>query len=132
MATKTFVSYRYSDHTLVGTIKSFFQPYNGPIQGDVVFCERQEEPLTLPEIRTAILVAMHQCEAALFVIADNNHNSRWVVYEAEAAIGKGLPIVVTRAPGTTGAPPPSLANRPEIRWSARELAQVLNPLGARR
>ena len=37
MARKVFISYNFNDKQLVHSIKSFFQPYGGTVQGKPVF-----------------------------------------------------------------------------------------------
>jgi len=85
MAHKTFVSYRYSDQATVGTIKSFFQTHKGPVQGDVVFCRNDVSHLGPYAIDRWILNTVQGCDAALFVIGNNNHNSPWIQREIELA-----------------------------------------------
>jgi antiphage defense system Thoeris ThsB-like protein len=126
MPRKIFVSYNFrKDAHLAHNIKTFFQP-QGRCDGTPVFVENvsaQGDDAIDREINRV----MEGCDAAVFVVGDDSHNSPWINREAELARSKPLGIVTVRAPGTTGGLPNVLRGSPEpVDWGHDELCQALN------
>jgi len=71
---------------------------------------------------------MSGCDAALFVVGDNSHNSPWINREVELAVSKGLALVATQLPHTSGGIPNKLKNNYAniANWSMEDLAYYLN------
>ena len=125
MATKTFISYNFNDREIAHSVRSMFQNNGGPINGHCVFVSGSSTPSY--EIDNNINATMSGCDAALFIVGDNNHNSPWINREAELAISKNLPIVITQLPGTYGGTPHALAgNGVYANFSGSAIAQELN------
>lgn len=128
MASRIFVSFNFKDKEVVFTVKSMLQKGGGNIQGKFAFVENDVSAEGVRAIDEEIKRIMKLCDAALFVIGDNNHNSSWIEREAELAKSMNLKIVVTRLPHTRGAVPPGLRSGqyPEVEWSSTDLGRVLN------
>jgi hypothetical protein len=77
---------------------------------------------------------MQGCDAALFIVGNNNHNSPWILREAELAISMNLHLVLTRIPESTGAIPPILSRMslPVAKWEVQDIADRLNAHQRRR
>ncbi len=132
MATKTFVSFNFKDRELVLSMRNFFQEHQGQIQGSMVICENDVSADGDKAIDAEILRVMRGCDAALFVIGDECHNSPWIRREATLAISIKLDLVVVRRPKTTGGEPPELRSQlgiPRVEWSPVRIGMALNQVG---
>jgi hypothetical protein len=127
MAKSVFVSYHFRrDHEVARNLKAFFQP-SGTCQGSPVFVENDVSAEGTPAIDREINRVMSGCDAALFVIGDDTHNSPWIDREAALAISKNLPLVAVRRPGSTGNLPPQLRDRtPLVEWKHAALTSAVN------
>jgi hypothetical protein len=127
-----FISYNFNDRECSHNILSFFQEKGGPCQGKPQFVSGGSS-FSNAEIDNAIRSAMELCEAGLFIIGDNNHNSPWIAREAQLAASLALPLVAVRLLGTDGGLPRELAPRsvPFVEWSPQKVAIALNPLSRR-
>ena len=134
MPKKTFISYAFDDKEVVHSGNSFTQPHGGQIQGKFLRVQRFVADQGTKAIDNEIKRVIDQCDAALFVVGNNNHNSPWIKREVELATSKGLKIVVSRIPGTTGAIPNALLTQrvTEVSYTpdaiAAELAKPRKPL----
>lgn len=128
MSKHLFVSFHFArDASLAGSLKTFFQPDGGKCQGDLRFVVNDVSDQGEQAVDAEINRVMSGCHAALFLIGDDTHNSRWIEREAALAISKDLPLVAVRAPHTTGAPPPSLRGKAEVvDWGHEALCSAIN------
>ncbi|MCG9738379.1 TIR domain-containing protein [Shewanella insulae] len=128
MAKKIFVSYNYKDSEITRTINSMVRDCGGIIDGVFVFVENDMSNLGERAIESEIRKVMNQCDAALFVVGDDCHNSPWINREAQLAKSLGLNIVITRIPYSDGGIPYELmGNRYAFStWSSRDLAFHFN------
>ncbi len=128
MASKIFVSYNFNDRAVVNTVKSMTQNAGGKIDGKFVFVTNDVSDQGGKAIDQEIRSVMSGCDAALFVVGDNSHNSPWINREVELAVSKGLSLVATQLPNTFGGIPNKLKNNnPQIAiWSMSDLAYYLN------
>lgn len=123
--THVFVSYNFNDREIVHSINSMHQEMNKRSQVAFVFVQEDCSKFGDNAIDREIRHVMQPCDSVLFVIGDNNHNSPWIDREAQLAISMGKHIVLTRLPGTYGAPPTSLRNKHEQPWKAVHINQAL-------
>ena len=130
MAKRIFVSYNFNDREVTKTVKSMTQNVGGCVQGQFVFVENNVSRDGRSAIDAEIKKIMNDCDAALFVIGNNSHNSPWINREVELAISYGIKIVKTQLPSTNGGQPEKLnwLNCREAQWSARSIADCLNNL----
>lgn len=111
MTKKTFISYAFDDKEIVHSGGSFTEAQGGKVQGQFVRVQKFVGDKGDKAIDAEIKRVIDQCDAALFVVGNNNHNSPWIKREVELATSKGLKIVVARVPGTTGAVPEALVRQ---------------------
>jgi hypothetical protein len=65
------------------------------------------------------------CAAVLILIGNDTHNHNWIRIEAELANGFGKRIIVARIPGTNGAPPAILKNKPIIDFTYSSIRNAI-------
>jgi len=126
MANKIFVSYNFTDREVAFTVKSFSQSCSQNVQGSFVFVEKNVSAEGKEAIDREILYTMKECNAALFIIGNDNHNSPWINRESEIAISKRLKIVITQLPETNGGLPPMLKNYKPVNWTPKAMADEFN------
>ncbi len=128
MANQIFVSYNFNDREISRSIQSFTRLHGGPVRGNFLFVENDVSTYGEAAIDKEIKEVMSGCDAAFFVIGNNNHNSPWINREAVLAMSKGLKIVISRLPNTNGGVPSQLRNIPytEVQWTASNIAKELN------
>ena len=128
MPRRIFISYNFNDRDLAHSISSFFQPGGGKCQGKPLFVEKNVSDQGNKAIAREISKVMDNCTIALFVIGDDNHNSPWIIREAELALKKNLGIVAVRHPNSNGGLPKILKKNdiPVVSWDQIELSKVLN------
>ncbi|WP_201495281.1 TIR domain-containing protein [Rubrivivax sp. A210] len=127
MTKKTFISYAFDDKEIVHSGRSFTQAQGGQVQGQFVRVEKFVADKGEKAIDAEIKRVIDQCDAALFVVGNNNHNSPWIKREVELATSKGLKIVIARVPGTTGAIPEALVRqgRTEVSFTPKAISAQL-------
>jgi len=126
MANNIFVSYNFTNREVAFTVKSFSQNCSQNVQGRFVFVEKNVSAEGKEAIDREILRTMKECNAALFIIGNDNHNSPWINREVEIAITKGLKTVVTQLPETNGGLPPMLKNYKLVNWTPKAIADEFN------
>jgi hypothetical protein len=128
MSRQVFVSYGFKNAQIARSVKSFFQDQGGPCEGKPVYVTRDVSVDGPDAIDNEILSVMGPCEAALFVIGNDDHNSPWIEREAKIAVGKGFGIVAVRIKNTTGGLPPQLkeAGVPFVAWDPDPVCEALN------
>ncbi|MGF1805502.1 TIR domain-containing protein [Aliivibrio sifiae] len=124
---KIFVSYNFNDKKISHSVKGMSKDSNGPVNGRFVFVEGDVAFNGSDAIDLKIRNTMQNCNVALFLIGNNNHNSPWIEREVELATSKGFPILVMRLPNANGGIPHSLRNRSykECSWGANNLANLI-------
>lgn len=63
--------------------------------------------------------------ALIVIVGRDTHNHDWVHYEVAHAQSAPKPVIVVRAPGTTGAAPPSVRSLPETTFEPSALRRAL-------
>lgn len=128
MARKIFVSYNFKDKEVSHSVKAFLQKHGGKIDGEFVFVTTDVSSEGDAAIDREIRLVQSGCDAALFLIGNNSHNSPWINREAQLAKSNNLCIVLTRLPGSSGGRPYELynSNYPEAEWTEDNLAHYLN------
>jgi len=128
MASRIFVSYNFNDRNISYTVKSRLQGSGGLVQGIFLFVVNDVSFQGDLAIDLEIRQTMSGCDAALFIVGNNNHNSPWINREAELAISRGLNIVVTKLPETSGGIPNILnsSNYTLAEWSGNDISYYLN------
>lgn len=124
---KIFVSYNFNDRSISHNVKGMSIDNNGPVNGRFVFVEGDVTSNGVAAIDEKIRKTMQNCDVALFLVGNNNHNSPWIEREVELATSKGLPILVMKLPDATGGAPQSLKNRryKDCSWGANNLARLI-------
>ena len=124
---KIFVSYNFNDKSVSHSIKAMSIENNGPINALFVFVEGDSTCNESNAIDLKIRSTIQNCNMALFLIGNNNHNSPWIEREVQLAISKSLPILVMKLPDTTGGIPNSLKNKnyKECQCGGHNLAQLI-------
>lgn len=128
MSTRIFVSYNFNDREIAHTVRNFSQTFGGKVDGTFARVEKDVSASGERAIDNEIRRIMQDCDAALFIIGDNNHNSPWILREAQLAVSMNLHLVLTRIPGSTGAIPPILSSfsLPVAKWEVQDIADLLN------
>ena len=62
-----------------------------------------------------------QCNAAVFVVGNNNHNSPWIKKEADIVTSKRKPYFLLQLPNTNGAPPEKAKKGRKTSWDRLEV-----------
>ena len=128
MSKKIFISYNFKDKQFAGSVKSFFQKQGGKCQGSPVYVTNDVSAGGSDAIDAEIKRVMKPCEAILFIVGDNSHNSPWINREAKLAISLGLGLVAIQIPNTHG----GIANElkevkvPFVEWDHDTLCHALN------
>jgi hypothetical protein len=128
MAKSIFVSYNFNDRTVSKAVQGMIQEHKEDIQGRVVFVENDVSYNGSTAIDWEIEHTMEDCDAALFVLGDQHHNSPWLNQEVNHALAKHIPIMVTSLPGESRDKPVSLTedNCTTVTWDSGELYSGLN------
>jgi hypothetical protein len=128
MAKHIFVSYNFNDRHVKQTVKSMMDAHQGEIDGQMVFVENDVSYNGAAAIDWEIEHVMADCDAALFVLADNPRNSPWLNREASHALSKDIPIVTTVLPGVEGVHCGALAHSDciHVDWDACAITEQLN------
>ncbi len=134
MSTRIFVSYNFNDREIAHTVRNFSQTFGGKVDGTFALVENNVSASGERAIDDEIRRIMQGCDAALFIVGNNNHNSPWILREAELAISMNLHLVLTRIPESTGAIPPILSRMslPVAKWEVQDIADRLNAHQRRR
>ena len=124
---KIFVSYNFNDRSISHSVNGMSKDNNGPVNGRFVFVEGDVASNGAAAIDKKIGNTMNNCDVALFLVGNNNHNSPWIEREVELATSKGFPILVMKLPDSTGGVPQSLKNRSyrECSWGGNNLARLI-------
>lgn len=125
MANKVFVSSNFNDRAVVNTINNMIA--RGRYYGDIFFVENDVSSEGAFAIDREINRIMNSCDAVLFVVGDNCHNSPWIEREVELAYSKNLPVIVTQLPKTFGGPPNGLKDKKYTvaKWEEGDLGEAL-------
>lgn len=128
MSNRIFVSYNFNDREISRSINSFTQSQGGLVRGNFIFVKNDVSAYGDAAIDKEIKEVMSGCDSAFFVIGDNSHNSPWINREVDLAISKGLKIVVSNFPNTSGGVPNKLKHVPhtKVAWSPLDIARALN------
>ena len=128
MARKIFVSYNFKDKEVSHSVNALLQKHGGKIDGQFVFVTRDVSSEGGAAIDREISRVQSGCDAALFIMGNNSHNSPWINREAQLAKSRDLCIVLTRLPESRGGVPYEFfnSNYPEAEWSVNDLAYYLN------
>ncbi len=128
MAKRIFVSYNFKDAEVVRSVKGMLQSNGGRIDGQFVFVTNNVSAEGSSAIDKEINRVLSGCDAALFVVGNNSHNSPWINREAQLAKSKNLCIVLTQFPGATGGVPHELASSSYLTapWNLDDLSYYLN------
>lgn len=128
MKNKIFVSYKFSDKQVCHSIKTMSVDHNGPVKGSFVFVENDMSGHGSTAVNNEIKKVMSNCNIALFLVGNDNHNSNWIKREVDIAISKGMKLVVMRQTNSYGGIPNALLNQSytECPWGANHLAKLVN------
>ncbi|NJL72689.1 MAG: hypothetical protein HC888_14535 [Candidatus Competibacteraceae bacterium] len=122
---RVFISYRFGDRQIAHAVNGLFQKHGGRLPGSPVRVEDNLDKFDDTTIRSRISAEIERCDSALFLIGDDNHNSQWIMYEAETTIRIGLPRFVMRIPGKKGQSPPQLSSAIIYEWNDPKLATAM-------
>ena len=126
---KVFVSYNYnSDGIRIDDLRSLISNPMGSQRHEAVTVTDPVEPGGNRDrrIQKAIKAKMDLCEAVVFLVGDDTHNSRWITYEVELACQRQLPYVVVQGKGTTGGPPSRLAGDRILPWESSQIGPAID------
>ena len=128
MSKKVFISFNFKDSAIAKNVKPFFNNQGGKCQGKPVYVENDVSDQGDKAIDDEIKSVMSSCDAILFVVGDESHNSPWINREAEIAISQNLGIVAVQAPDTIGGVPNEIKenNVPLVNWDKDALCNALN------
>jgi hypothetical protein len=128
MANKIFISYNFTDRVVTQTVKNMMQKLQQQIAGQLVQAETDVSHNGQTAIDWEIGQLMQECDAVLFVLADNPRISPWLAREVRYAIANKMPIIVTCLPDTQ-------CEKPEFmdqvhcltsNWHSEELSSNIN------
>lgn len=127
MARRIFVSYNFNDRELAHSIHGMSQENGGPVQGKFEFVTNDVARHGDAAIASEIKRIMQRCDAALFIVGDNSHNSPWINYEAQLVDTFRLRTAVTRHPKATGGVPHQLRRiETVLPWDPYAIGHALN------
>ncbi|NQZ11254.1 MAG: toll/interleukin-1 receptor domain-containing protein [Algicola sp.] len=128
MAQKIFISYNFSDRIVNELVQCMMQKILTHLDGLVVFVIDDVSYNGPSAITWEVARLMDECDAALFILGENPHNSPWLEHEVECALSKGLSILLTQLPQTNAGTPDLLANTNcvKVGWNANEIIACLN------
>lgn len=128
MAKSIFVSHNFNDKQVSKAVQGVMAEHREDINGKVVFVENDVSYNGATAINWEIEHTMEDCDAALFVLGENHHNSPWLNRECEHAIKKNIPILITSLPGEDFHKPASLNddNCTVLNWDSGELYNCMN------
>lgn len=99
MAKSIFVSYNFNDRRVEQAVKNMMLEHKNDIDGEVVFVENDVSYNGNTAINWEIEHTMDKCDAALFVVGREDHNSPWLEKEANRAQLMHIPMLATCLPG---------------------------------
>lgn len=128
MAKNIFVSYNFNDRKVAKTVKKMMQRHQDDIEGQIVFIENDVSYNGETAIDWEVEHVMEECDAALFVLGDDQRNSPWLDKEAKHAVARNIPILATTLPDTNIEQPRVLQNADctMLHWNGAELSTHLN------
>jgi hypothetical protein len=128
MAKSIFVSYNFNDKQVSNAVQNMISEHREDIHGKVVFVENDVSYNGATAVDWEIEHTMEDCDAALFVLGEEHHNSPWLDQECDHAISKNIPIMVTSLPGEDFHKPSSLndENCTVLGWNSGELCNCMN------
>ena len=128
MAQKIFVSYNFSDRIVDELVQSMMRKALKHLDGKIVFVTNDVSYNGPSAIAWEVARLIDDCDAVLFVLGENPHNSPWLDQEVECVMSKGIPILLTQLPQTKAATPDLLANTNcvKVTWDANEITACLN------
>ncbi|NQZ11253.1 MAG: toll/interleukin-1 receptor domain-containing protein [Algicola sp.] len=128
MAKNIFVSYDFNDREVAQVVKNMVMQHKNDIDGYLTFVENDVSYNGPTAVNWEVEHTMENCDAALFVLGDQHHNSPWLNVEAQHAAGKHIPIMVTCLPGEDSAIPQSLVNEncTKHNWESGDLYTRMN------
>ncbi len=123
---KAFVSFNFKNKNIVFNFMNTIIN----VQGDVIlidlcFVKNDVSMLGESMIDKEIKSVMTDCEWAIFLIGNDNHNSPWIKREAELAASMNIKRIAIRLPNTTGGLPDELRNVKLINWNRSEIKIAL-------
>lgn len=128
MAKRIFLSFSFVDRGLLNDLLQFFQAHGGPVMATPTYMTTDVSKAGPERIRQTIREQMQGCSGVLLLVGDEAHNSRWIQYEMGVANELHIRKFRLQHPTRTGGAPVAHAGMPEIPWSPKEVAAVLNPL----
>jgi hypothetical protein len=129
MAQKIFISHNFNDRNVCATVQDMMQKKKQDIMGQLVFVDNDVSYNGQTAINWEVSNVMKDCDAALFVLADNPRNSPWLEQEVTFAIAAGMSIMVVQLPQTDHITfPQALANINCVKlgWHEKEIVACLN------
>lgn len=109
MPASIFISHVYEDLAARDTLKMWAA--SGLLGPDVVATGESEDVRQggAAAIRRHLSPMLQGATAVLVLVGNNTHNHEWIDYEVVHARSGRKRVIAVRIPGTTGAPPKSLA-----------------------
>lgn len=128
MAKSIFVSYNFNDREVTEAVRHLINDHEEDIHGKIVFVENDVSYNGATAINWEIEHVMENCDAALFVMGEDHHNSPWLSKECEHALEKDIPIMITSLPGEDFHRPDCLneQNCQVLGWETNELYSCMN------
>jgi hypothetical protein len=98
------------------------------LDGEIVFVVDDVSYNGSTAIAWEVASLMDDCDAVLFILGENPHNSPWLDHEVEFAMSKGMSILLTQLPETNAVTPDLLANTNCVKagWDANEIIACMN------
>ncbi len=128
MAQRIFVSYNFSDRIVKELVQSMMRKALKQLDGHLVFVTDDVSYNGPSAIAWEVARLMDECDATLFIVGENPHNSPWLDHEVECAMSKGMTILLTQLPQTNAYIPDLLANTSSVKvgWDVNEIIACLN------
>jgi hypothetical protein len=128
MAQKIFVSYNFSDRIVNELVQNMMKKTLKHLDGEIVFVVDDVSYNGSTAIAWEVASLMDDCDAVLFILGENPHNSPWLDHEVEFAMSKGMSILLTQLPQTKAFIPDLLANTNSVKvgWDANEIIACMN------
>jgi hypothetical protein len=125
MSKSIFLSFSYKNTDLRNDLRSLFAAWGGPVEATPVYVDEDVRPGGENAIKTKIIEVMENCRGLILVVGPDVHNSRWIDWEVDAAVRRGIPLIAVRHPKATGGLPNRFTGVSEIEWKPRLIAEAV-------
>lgn len=119
-----FVSYVFEDHAYRDQVVDWA---NRNLLGAVKMVHEQDDVRRhgAAAVTQHLRHIMREAAALLVLVGQDTHNRKWVDEEIRYCASAGKPIIWTRLPNTSGAPPPELRSKASAAFAPGALRDAL-------